>query len=206
MSLRIRKHYAEFRVTTLEPSKLRDICRHVYWVDNLCVASSGGALYVFHRDKVSVYSSTPLNFREARSRIRRVTRSFALGKTTFVVFETSWTVKNTENCAATSATSATSPTSASSACLDLDFLHFNLSNHLPFGTDLNIFDPDIHPDLIVKVCPFKDAFTVTFYFKAGGKCLVVCDATKPEKNLDLDAFKCRVQHVMKSFDHVVQWG
>ena len=180
-----RKHYAEFPVNIADPTQLHQRIRHVYCVNNLCLASCEGVLYVFRKDKVSVYASTSIDFASATSRILSVTGARSTGKITTIVFEAAIKMETSS--------------------LTLDLLHYRLSASPPVGTEMNIFDPAYHPDLFVKVCPFQDGFTVAFHFKSTGKCLVVCDATRCATAHREEAFRCRASKVMESLAHLLHW-
>ena len=184
-TLLIRKHYAEFPVNIADPAQLQRKIRHTYCVKNLCLASSDGVLYVFRKDKVSVYAATSIDFASVTSRILSVTGARSTGKITTVVFEAAIKMEPSR--------------------LMLDHLHYRLSESPPLGTEMNIFDPSYHPDLFVKVCPFQDGFTVAFHFKSTGKCLVVCDATQCATGHREEAFRCRASKVMDSLAHLLLW-
>lgn len=89
--------------------------------------------------------------------------------------------------------------------MDLDLLHYRLSESPPVGTIMNIFDPSFHPDLFVKVCPWNDGFSVAFHFKSNGKCFVVCDAKSCVVGHREEVFRSRALEVMKSLAHVLYW-
>ena len=203
-----RKHYAEFQVKTPFGEQLQQKIRHTYYVNNLCLASSGGVLYVFRQDKVSIYSATSLDFSSIRSRISLATGAHCPpGKTTTTVFEAAMRVTSatseTNSSSSSRAKSATSQTNSPS--LDLDLLHYRLSESPPVGTEMNIFDPSFHPDLVVKVCPFQDGFTVAFHFQSSGKCFVVCDAKSCATGHREEVFRSRAAEVMKSLAHALCW-
>lgn len=88
----------------------------------------------------------------------------------------------------------------------LDLVHCNISRNLPLGTKLNIFEPEICPDLIVLVEAFKDGFTVTFHIKSTGMVFVVGDAKKCKKPVSSNKFKTKMLHVMNFFHPDITWA
>ena len=206
--LLVRKHYAECSVPLQHLPRLQDTIRNIYFVNDLHVAFSEGVVYVFRKDKFVFYasttssstssctssstssstSSTLLDVPSISRRIFRTTGSFPTLKTTIITFETSVTM------------SSATPTNL----IFLDLLHNHVCKHPPPGTEINIFEPEIHPDVIVKV-GFKDGFTVSFHFQDTGKTSVVCDATKCDPNPSASTFRTRAVQVIKSFHEDITW-
>ena len=197
--LLLRKQYAECSIPLEDPRRLQNTIRNIYVVEDLHVAVSEGVLYLFRKDNVLLYASnasttastsaTLLDIPSISRRILRATGSFPTLKTTFMTFETSVTMSSV----------------TSTNILFLDFLHYNIFTHPPPGTEMNIFEPEIHADMIVKV-GFKDGFKVTFHFQHTGKSLVVCDATNCEKAVKACTFKKRLTQVIRSFHEDINWG
>ena len=184
----LKKQYAESTVQC-DPSDIQGTTRNIHFVNDLYVGFSEEVLYVFRRDKVTLYSSKPIDFSTAGHRIYLATGSIPALRTTLITFET------------TVALSSASPTNI----IFLDLLHDKIMRHPPRGTEINIFEPEIHPNLVVKVSPFADDFTVTFHIKSTGKCIVVCDAKNCPNPILAAKFASRVNHVIKSFHDDITW-
>lgn len=196
--LLVRKQYAECSASVQDPARLQHTIRNIYVVDDLHVAVSEGVVYLFRKDKFLFYTSsttlktasstTLLDISSISRRIWRATGSFPTLKTTVITFEASVTM----SCV------------TSTNILFLDVLHYNIFKHPPPGTEINIFEPEIHADIIVKV-GFKDGFTVTFHFQHTGRSIVVCDATKCENAVKPSTFRTRATQVMHSFHEDITW-
>lgn len=189
------KHYVDFNVR-IDLAELPKNVRHISIVDDNYVAISDGIFYVFQSDRVSVcaiFNGSQENTEYLSSVRRNIGLTLGVrptGKTTRMVFVTS-VLMDTSN------------------ILALDTLHFHLCRNPIPDTVLNIFHPEKHPDIILKISPYKDGFVVTFHIKPTGKCLIVCDATRVTtgytSNLT-ETFKERAEDVMSSLKHVINWN
>jgi len=182
----LKKHYAECKVQC-DPSDILRTIRNIHFVNDLHVGFSEGVFYVFRRDKVTLYSTSLLDFATTGNRIYLATGYVPALRTILMTFETSVKL------------------SSSSPTLFLDLLHDVLLEHPPRGTEINIFEPEIYPNLVIKVSPFMDDFTVTFHIRSTGKCSVVCDAKNCPNPVPADKFASRVNHVIKSFHGDITW-
>lgn len=157
------KHYLEF-VCNIKPSKLSDKFRNIYEVEeNKFVSTCHGSHYMFLDKKIIVVSmvtpENPLELNPIRNRVRSVTGERVLGRSTRFVFET------------------VIPIPMCHPVLGLDMTHFRLVKNDPPGLVLNIFEPSVNPNLILKFSEYSDGFTCTFHIQSTGKCHVVCDTS-----------------------------
>lgn len=185
----LKKQYAESKVRCDDPSDILRTIRNIHFVNGLYAACSEGVLYVFRRDKVTLYSTKSIDFATTGHRVYLATGSVPALRTTLMTFETSVELSSTSR----------------TDILFLDLLHYKIMCHPPRGTEINIFEPEIYPNLVVKVSPFTDGFTVTFHIKSTGKCIVVCDANNCPNPIPAVKFASRVNHVIKSFHDDFTW-
>lgn len=193
MPLLLRKCYAEFPHCLMDLA-LQQRVRNVARVGDLFVTSMNGVAYIFEKDRISVYAESSLDFFTVRSKIFQAINSKPTGKTTIIVFETP--VKLVE--------------SIPDSDLVLDTIHYRISCQPPPGVEINIFEPTIHPDCVLKIRPFTDGFTVTFHFKPTGKCHIVCDARQVTSDanattLNESHFRARAMNVMELLENLLQW-
>lgn len=157
------KHYLEF-VCTIKPRKLSETFRNIYKVEeNKFVSTCYGSHYMFLDKKIIVVSmvtpENPLDLKPIRNRVRSVTGERVLGRSTRFVFET------------------VIPIPMCDPVLGLDMTHSRLVKKDPPGLVLNIFEPSVNPNLILKFSEYSDGFTCTFHVQSTGKCHVVCDTS-----------------------------
>jgi hypothetical protein len=174
-------------------SKIRNLHQIEHDGATIVCGFSCGVLYVFRDSAVQVHGSIGLDMAFVTDKISdtlRVSSKLVKGKIRLVNFVAWSTLKKQQGL----------------RLLFLDFLLVQLRKDPPKTMmDTLVFNPDVHPDLIVKLCPFKDGFEVTFHFKNTGECLISCDAARVNEILDQQVFKTRARNVMKLMEHVVEW-
>lgn len=193
------------------PLSLQDVKTLSYKIKNLRVVDtvkdrsssyvvvsgiSEGVLYTFRPSIVEVYSSVEVKLSSVTGRIKSVLKAVgrawtsSKGRISLVCFS-AWASLGREE---------------GIALLFLDRLYLRLKTNPP-KTKVNtiVFNPILHPDLVLSLSPYQDEFHVTFLFKKTGECLISCDASGVKNLLDETIFKARAERVMRLLDHVVDW-
>ena len=156
------KKYMEFPCE-ISPSKLFDEYRNMYQIgDEKYLATCKGSHYIFSSTKIVVVSTIsqdyPLDIRDIRRRVRDISNTRSIEKVIKVVFETKIFHRESS--------------------LDLERIHFRLAENPPRGIVLNIYEPSISPNLVLKFSAFPDGFTSSFQIGKDGECFVICDTTQ----------------------------
>lgn len=195
MILALKKQIAFFEVHSKKPDLHQNV-RNVYRLNDVHMAFAEDVWYVFPQGNcVHVFSSTALDMPLIASRIQKATGPCSTGQTKVMVFESSISsLKNFETLGSGEDSSL------------LDFVHYEISKAPPPNTKLNIFEPELHADAIVKITPFGDGFTVTLHIKSSNRCILMCDARSCVVPIHADTFTSRVQQVMDSFSHIINWS
>ena len=142
----------------ISPSKLFEKYKNMYKIDgeDKYLATCEGSHYIFTSTKIVVVSTisrdNTLDIENIRQRVWEMSNTRPLEKVVKVIFET----KIVHG-------------------LDLEMIHFRIAQTPPKGIVLNIYEPSINPNLILKFSDFFDGFTSSFRIGKDGECFVICD-------------------------------
>ena len=161
LPVKLVKHYLEF-ISTVEPKIISNKFRNIYEVEeNKFVSTCSGSHYMFLDKKIIVASivtpDKPLDLNPIRNRVRYVTGDRSVGRSIRYVFETMLPMCD--------------------PVLGLDITHSRLAKNDPPGLVLNILEPSVNPNLVLKFSEYSDGFSCTFHVQNTGKCHIVCDTS-----------------------------
>ena len=162
------KRYFEFE-SGKNPRNLFEQIRNLYKIGgNRFLSTCEGSHYIFCEKKILVVFSSDskcvFDLDSIKNRVRYLVGSTSC-KTTRIVFETLLPMVS-----------------------DLETIHFRLSglNGLkPNGLILNILEPSVHPNLILKFSEYSDGFLSTYHIDNTGVCFVVCDVSRCNSSEEL---------------------
>ena len=152
------KRYFEFE-SGKTPRDLSEQVRNLYEIgENKFLSTCEGSHYIFCEKKILVVFSSDskcvFDLDSIKNRVRYLVGSTSW-KTTRIVFETFLHMVP-----------------------DLETIHFSLSKNKPNGIILNILEPSVHPNLILKFSEYSDGFSSTYHISSTGVCFVVCDTSR----------------------------
>ncbi|ACH46796.1 unknown [Feldmannia species virus] len=169
--IRVLKYYAVFKTTNIDLNELEKSIARVYKVpddeDSYYIAKSGNVTYVFHTDRVEACCLANVVVSRARDIL-------AACDLTIIRRTVSACCPSSGPAIITSVVSETIGPLTQGTRFSL---HSKLAREMPRGLVLNILEPSVCPDLVVKFAVENDGntFAVLFKFRENLSCLIVQD-------------------------------
>lgn len=181
--MRLVKYYADF-VMNIVPSEIASKVKNIYVKDDGYMALAEGVIYVYLDDKVSICAvieeENEWDFSKVQQRVFYSTGIRCAGRMTMMVFETSFVTTG--------------------GPMFLDMVHHRVAQRPPTGIVINIHEPCINNNLLIKFSAYKDGFTATFHIHEDGRCIVSCDTRRCVQSIPDDVCKARVHFLKVSIE------